>query len=190
MPLWNVYYPEGAYTVEDKQEFAERITGIYTKYNLPAFYVSVMFHELPADTFYVGGEEASGYIRIWVDHIARRMPDEMSRWWMDQVNELIAPFTAERGHRWELHIDNTPMSINVEQIAGTLLVQHYVPEVLEPHHCVLVSETDVITPRGRTTIQITWELSAQADGDGRCIYTNTVSAHATDEYFSFLDEQG
>ena len=70
--LTNVYYSEGAYTVEDKQEYAERNTGIYTKYNLPAFYVSVMFHELPADTFYVGGEEASGYIRIWVDHIARR----------------------------------------------------------------------------------------------------------------------
>ena len=86
--------------------------------------------------------------------------------------------------------DGRPMSINVEQIAATLLVQHYVPEVLEPHHCVLVSQTDVITPRGRTTIQITWELSAQADGDDRCTYTNTVSAHATDEFLSFLDEQG
>jgi uncharacterized protein YndB with AHSA1/START domain len=86
--------------------------------------------------------------------------------------------------------DGRPMSINVEQIAGTLLVQHYVPDVLEPHRCVLVSQTDVVTPRGRTTFQITWELSAEADGDGRCTYTNTVSAHATDAFLSFLDEQG
>ena len=86
--------------------------------------------------------------------------------------------------------DGRPMSINVEQIAGTLLVQHYQPEVLEPHRCLLVSQTDVITPRGRTTIQIIWSLSAQADGEGRCIYTNTVSAHATDEFLSFLDAQG
>jgi hypothetical protein len=86
--------------------------------------------------------------------------------------------------------DGRPMSINVEQIAATLLVQHYVPEVLEPHHCVMVSQTDVITPRGRTTIQITWELSAQADDDDHCMYTNKVSAHATEEFLSFLDEQG
>ena len=75
--------------------------------------------------------------------------------------------------------DGRPMSINVEQIAGTLLVQHYVPEVLEPHRCMLVSQTDAITPRGRTTFQITWELSAEADGDGRCTYTNRVSTHTT-----------
>src|SRR4051794_26281162 len=76
MPMWQVYYSEGAYTGEDKQEFAEAITGLYTQFNLPAFYVTALFHELPADTFYIGGEQASGYIRIWVDHIARRIPDD------------------------------------------------------------------------------------------------------------------
>lgn len=86
--------------------------------------------------------------------------------------------------------DGQPVSINVEQVSGTLLVQHYVPEVLEPHRCVLVSRTDVITRRGRTTIQITWEVSVSADGDDRCTYTNTVSAHATDEFLSFLADQG
>ena len=83
-----------------------------------------------------------------------------------------------------------PTSINVEQIAGTLLVQHYVPEVLEPHHCVMVSQTDVITPRGNTKFQITWELSVEADADDRCTYTNKVSAHSTDEFLSFLDGLG
>jgi len=111
MPMWKVYYSEGAYTAEDTQEFAEAITGLYTQYNLPAFYVTALFHELPADMFYIGGEQASGYIRIWVDHIARRIPDEYNRFWMDAVNEMIAPFTAERGHRWEVHIDNTPMDL-------------------------------------------------------------------------------
>jgi len=86
--------------------------------------------------------------------------------------------------------DGRPMSINVEQVGDAFLVQHYVPEILGPHHCVMVSETDVITPRGRTTIQITWELSAEADDDGRSTYTNKVSAHATDEFLSFLDAAG
>lgn len=89
--------------------------------------------------------------------------------------------------------DGRPMSINVEHIAGALLVQHYIPKVLNPHHCVFVSQTDLITPRGRTTFQITWELSVEADDDdysNRCTYTNTVSAHATDEFLSFLADQG
>jgi phenylpyruvate tautomerase PptA (4-oxalocrotonate tautomerase family) len=111
MPMWKVYYSEGAYTAEDKQEFAEAITGLYTQFNLPAFYVTALFHELPADMFYVGGEQASGYIRIWVDHIARRIPDDSNRFWMVAVNKMIAPFTAARGHRWEVHIDNTPMEL-------------------------------------------------------------------------------
>jgi hypothetical protein len=71
-----------------------------------------------------------------------------------------------------------------------LLVQHYLPDVLEPHHCVMVSQTDVITPRGNTKFQVTWELSVAADGDDRCTYTNKVSAYSTDEYLSFLDGLG
>src|SRR5215472_9832390 len=34
--------------------------------------------------------------------------------------------------------DGQPMSINVEVIGGTLMVQHYVAEVHEPHHCPMV----------------------------------------------------
>jgi hypothetical protein len=86
--------------------------------------------------------------------------------------------------------DGRPTSINVEQIAGTLLVQHYMPEVLEPHHCVMVSQTDVITPRGNTKFQVTWELLVEADGDDRCTYTNKGSAHSTDEFLSFLGGLG
>ncbi|MFJ9151639.1 hypothetical protein ACIRP7_27085 [Streptomyces sp. NPDC102270] len=33
--------------------------------------------------------------------------------------------------------DGRPMSINVENIGGTLVIQHYVVEVHEPHHCHL-----------------------------------------------------
>ena len=39
--------------------------------------------------------------------------------------------------------DGRPMSINVEVIGGTLMVQHYVAEVHEPHHCRMVSLSDV-----------------------------------------------
>ena len=48
--------------------------------------------------------------------------------------------------------DGRPMSINVEVIGGSLMVQHYVAEVHEPHHCRMVSLSDVQTPAGWTKI--------------------------------------
>jgi hypothetical protein len=48
--------------------------------------------------------------------------------------------------------DGRPMSINVEVIGGTLMVQHYVAEAHEPHHRRMVSLSDVQTPAGWTKI--------------------------------------
>ena len=58
--------------------------------------------------------------------------------------------------------DGRPMSINVEVIGGTLMVQHYVAEVHEPHHCRMVSLSDVQTPAGWTkTTTAVRQLSMQ-----------------------------
>src|SRR5262249_27192631 len=44
--------------------------------------------------------------------------------------------------------DGRLMSINVEVIGGSLMVQHYVAEIHEPYHCRMVSLSDVQTPAG------------------------------------------
>ena len=55
------------------------------------------------------------------------------------------------------------MSINVEIIGGSTMVQHYVEEVAEPDHLRLVSTSDLFTPTGRTTIGVIWDLSVTPD---------------------------
>src|SRR5271155_4476204 len=50
--------------------------------------------------------------------------------------------------------DGRPMSINVETIGDTFVVQHYVGEVREPHFCRMISISDSISPAGRTKLQI------------------------------------
>ena len=45
MPLWKFYHPVGAFSAEDKQAIASRITSIYRA--LPKFYVGVVFQEVP-----------------------------------------------------------------------------------------------------------------------------------------------
>lgn len=86
--------------------------------------------------------------------------------------------------------DGKRMSINVEVIGGSLMVQHYVETLGEKTHLVLDSDSDVFTPTGRTKIHVTWELSAKDIGGGKCEFTNRVRSYATEEMLTFLARQG
>ena len=86
--------------------------------------------------------------------------------------------------------DGRPMSINVEQIGEGLVVQHYIGEILEPHHCKMVSHSDVYTPHGRTKVQVIWDLSARRIDDTCCEYTNEVTGLTTPEFLIFIKQHG
>lgn len=86
--------------------------------------------------------------------------------------------------------DGTRMSINVETIGGSLMVQHYHETLGEKTHLILDSDSDVFTPTGRVVIHVTWELSVKALGKDRCEFTNRVQSFATDEMLAGLDRQG
>ena len=86
--------------------------------------------------------------------------------------------------------DGTRMSINVETIGGSLMVQHYVETLGDKDHLILDSDSDVFTPTGRVTIHVTWELSVKEIEKGRCKFTNRVQSFATKEMLASLDRQG
>lgn len=86
--------------------------------------------------------------------------------------------------------DGVPMSINVETIGETLMVQHYVGEVRRPDYCRMVSISDAITAHGRTKVQVVWELIAKKIDDNHSEYTNQIHAYATDEFLEFLKSNG
>lgn len=86
--------------------------------------------------------------------------------------------------------DGKRMSINVEIIGGSLMVQHYVETLGEKNHLILESVSDVFTPTGRTTIHVRWELSVKAIDSERCEFTNRVRSRATPEFMEFLGRQG
>jgi hypothetical protein len=86
--------------------------------------------------------------------------------------------------------DGTRMSINVEIIGGSLMVQHYVETLGRKDRLVLDSDSDVFTPTGRTSIHVTWELSVKDIGGGKCEFTNRVRSYATEEMMTFLARQG
>jgi phenylpyruvate tautomerase PptA (4-oxalocrotonate tautomerase family) len=112
MPLWHIYAPADKYTAADKRAFAVRVAELYVDVTkMPKFYVNVIFHDLDADSFYIGGEPRSNFVRISIDHIARKVSAEHRQWWMRQVDQAIAPWVADRGLDWEIHIDETPRDL-------------------------------------------------------------------------------
>jgi hypothetical protein len=86
--------------------------------------------------------------------------------------------------------DGRRMSINVEIIGGSLMVQHYIEEIGQPDHLRLASESDVFTPTGRTKIAVIWDLEVKRIDDKTCEFTNTVQSSATPEMLEFLGKQG
>ena len=110
MPLWTVYHPVGAYTAADKEAMATALTTLYPI--LPKFYVGAVFQEVANDSFFIGGKPVDNFVRIAVDHIARQFPnDEIRQRWLDMTTTALAPFIADRGYEWELHVDETPFNI-------------------------------------------------------------------------------
>jgi phenylpyruvate tautomerase PptA (4-oxalocrotonate tautomerase family) len=104
MPLWKVY--------QDKKEFAEKVTEMYSRSPIPKFYVVMIFEEVAADSVYVGGVSNGKFVRFKLDHMARTLPTPILReWWVKAVDQLIAPFVRDRGYDWEVTIDELPADL-------------------------------------------------------------------------------
>ncbi|MEI5678204.1 MULTISPECIES: tautomerase family protein [unclassified Mesorhizobium] len=111
MPLWKVYHPVGAYSQKDKKAISQSLSDLYGRM-MPRFYVGVIFQEVSADNFYIGGEPNAQFVRIWVDHVARTFTsDAMKVGFFNRINEILAPWISQRGYDWEIHIDETPFDL-------------------------------------------------------------------------------
>ena len=86
--------------------------------------------------------------------------------------------------------DGRRMSINVEVLGGSPMVQHYLEEISERDHLRLVSNSDVFTPTGRIKVGVIWDLSVRKIDDQSCEFTNTVHSTSTPELIEFLAKQG
>ncbi|KAJ6008803.1 hypothetical protein N7522_003819 [Penicillium canescens] len=112
MPDWRIYHPSGTFTDPDQREkLSQAITSIYTRVGLPAFYVVVLFIEMPSATMYRAGIPCSTkgkkpFVRLTFSHIARHFPpgDSPQRTrFMNNVHDTLKPFIADKGYDWEVN---------------------------------------------------------------------------------------
>ncbi len=79
------------------------------------------------------------------------------------------------------------MSINVEDVGGALIVEHYVETISEKLHCRVVSTSDLLIGREYSTALVTWELIATpAEGDHH-EFVNNVWIHTTEKYDAYME---
>ncbi|MTH17589.1 hypothetical protein [Flavobacterium sp. LC2016-01] len=79
------------------------------------------------------------------------------------------------------------MSINVEQIAGNLLIQHYIENISFRDHCRVQSISDSISPTGKTKLHIIWELRIKKYDSSSCELFNHVAVNSTPDFITLLD---
>ncbi|MFA6247700.1 MAG: hypothetical protein WC615_12225 [Mucilaginibacter sp.] len=82
------------------------------------------------------------------------------------------------------------MSINVEVLGGSPMVQHYIETLSEPGHLILESVSDVFSPTGRVNILVHWELSVKKIDENSCEFTNRVISRPTEGFLKGLEKQG
>jgi hypothetical protein len=86
--------------------------------------------------------------------------------------------------------DGRRMSINVEILGGSPMVQHYEEDISKPDHLRLVSDSDVFTPTGRIKVGVVWDLQVKKIDDNTCEFTNTVRSTGTPGLMETLAHQG
>jgi hypothetical protein len=82
--------------------------------------------------------------------------------------------------------DGKRMSLNVELVGGSLLVQHYIEDISAKDHCRVSSKTDSISPVGNTKLGVTWELKVKKLSDKMSELTNRVVVLFTEEFRDLL----
>ncbi len=113
--------------------------------------------------------------------------------WLTGLSDEEYRQCAVPDHRaagWSRNAEGQPVSINVEEVGGTLMIQHYVAEILTPHHTRLVSISETQSPGGWQTVEVVWDISVTALGADRATFTNTVIARPTRSLLKALDAAG
>jgi hypothetical protein len=70
----------------------------------------------------------------------------------------------------------TRASINVESVGGHLLVQHYEPEVFEPHHIRMVSHASEmwIFRLVASCVRVIWDVSLVKQDESHCVFRDHI----------------
>ncbi|KAF8860247.1 hypothetical protein BDZ45DRAFT_779965 [Acephala macrosclerotiorum] len=109
MPLLQFYTSVGQLSVKDKQELASTLTERYGRI-MPEFFVTIVFHELPHGSFFVGSKPADGtFVRFHAEHIAVNWNKDKTKAnaYLDWLGSVLKERFEPRGWTWEFNVAET-----------------------------------------------------------------------------------
>jgi hypothetical protein len=86
--------------------------------------------------------------------------------------------------------DGKRISINVEDIGGALVIEHYHEEISEKLHCRVISASDLLIGREYTTAHVVWELIATPVDGAHHEFVNSVWVHTTEKFEQYMEAHG
>jgi hypothetical protein len=112
--------------------------------------------------------------------------------WLFNVDELeyinCTPHSRAHLSAGSTHSpDGKRMSINVEDIGGALVIQHYHEAISEKLHCRVVSTSDLLIGREYSTADVVWELIATPVNGVHHEFVNNVLVHATEKFEQYME---
>ncbi|KAJ3340304.1 hypothetical protein HDU93_007145 [Gonapodya sp. JEL0774] len=121
MPLHRIYSAPGFFTQAEKEIIAGNITKGYVSFGvsgpalrLPAFYVVVLFLDVPTESYFVGGKTTGRFVRIVTQHLARSFQNvKQQESSLKFLESCWAPIIKSKGDdvNWELHIEEAPREL-------------------------------------------------------------------------------
>ncbi|KAN0089035.1 putative oxalocrotonate tautomerase [Hyaloscypha variabilis] len=107
MPLLQFYTNVNQLTQAEKEELAKTLTDRYAT-RMPAFFVDIVFNELPHGSFFAGGKPADGkFVRFTADHIAinwGKDDDQRAKSYLEWLGGVFKERFEPKGWTWEFHV--------------------------------------------------------------------------------------
>ncbi|CZR65183.1 uncharacterized protein PAC_15083 [Phialocephala subalpina] len=112
MPLWSINHSPECFSQEEKTAMAKAITKLYQAYGLPAFYVQVIFNEIPPTSLFIGGEGHSKFAGVSIYHVARAFQsDGQKKRFLDDADSVLNPVLGPKGMDWEYFVTESPRDL-------------------------------------------------------------------------------
>jgi hypothetical protein len=102
MPLWRIFAQSDTFSYEQRAALARDVTALYSM--LPAFYVNVIFVNTGEADVWVGGKPRTNFVRIGVEHIARKLLSEDTDEGVAQRKRLMDRINEVRRAQWMLRV--------------------------------------------------------------------------------------
>ena len=108
MPLWKIQHSPNLFSLSEKETISKAATSLYKSIGLPAFYVQVVFSEVPPESLFVGGDAHTKYANIEVHHIARSVRGaENKKVFLDNVDAIFTRLFEKKGMSWEYFVSES-----------------------------------------------------------------------------------